>query len=250
MLKRLQGIIAGLIIGSIIYTALPSVALSLQKTIGVFTGVNIYVDDVILDPKDANGNPVETFIYNGTTYLPVRAISTALGKPIAWEGETSSVYIGKHSSDKPTAQLIDLDYFVNQGIYRSKLGVELGGGRMLDSKTYLDELLMDNLGNQHNNALGYHSNNGEYIIYKLNAQYSRLTGNFYWLYSQRTFSGSASVTIYGDNEFLCTSTTNNLANPVNIDIDITGILELRISMTGDWGYAQGMAAFGDIGLWN
>jgi hypothetical protein len=246
MSKRLQGIIAGLIIGSIIYTALPSVALSLQKTIGVFTGVNIYVDDIKLDPKDANGNPVETFVYNGTTYLPVRAISSALGKPIVWEGETSSVYIGKHSSDKPAAQLIDLDYFVNSNMYRSKPGSSLGKDTF-DSETYLKELLIDNLGNTHQNAFGYHSGNS--IIYKLNGQYSRLSGVFYWLYSQRSNGSKAQLVIYGDNETIYNKEISYLDEPLDVSLDITGVLELKIYMDGDWSFSQGRAAFGDVALY-
>jgi hypothetical protein len=101
-----------------------------------------------LEPKDANGNPVEAFMYNGTTYLPVRAISSAFDKSIVWDGETSGVYIGKHNGDTPATQpadtatqLMDLDYFANDRIYRSKLGVELGGDSVFDSKPYLEELL-------------------------------------------------------------------------------------------------------------
>ncbi len=41
-----------------------------KRTITVYSGVDIYVDDARLDARDANGNPVEVFIYNGTTYLP------------------------------------------------------------------------------------------------------------------------------------------------------------------------------------
>ena len=55
----------------------PALAIGLEKLISVSTGVNIYADGVKLDPKDANGNPVDVFIYNGTTYLPVRAVSDA-----------------------------------------------------------------------------------------------------------------------------------------------------------------------------
>ena len=60
----------------------PALAIGLEKLISVSTGVNIYADGVKLDPKDANGNPVDVFIYNGTTYLPVRAVSDALGVPV------------------------------------------------------------------------------------------------------------------------------------------------------------------------
>ncbi len=65
-----------------------------NKTIQVATGVSLYINDQKLDPKDPNGNPVEPFILDGTTYLPVRAVSEALGVPIQWEGSTWSVYIG------------------------------------------------------------------------------------------------------------------------------------------------------------
>ena len=58
----------------------PALAALAAKTIQVYTGVDVYVDDMKLEPTDANGNPVEVFVYNGTTYLPVRAVSEAVGK--------------------------------------------------------------------------------------------------------------------------------------------------------------------------
>ena len=76
-----------------------------KRTITVYSGVDIYIDDAKLDARDANGNPVETFVYNGTTYLPVRAVGEAVGKAVQWESKTSSVYIGQHKSDKPAVWL-------------------------------------------------------------------------------------------------------------------------------------------------
>lgn len=73
----------------------PAVAATTQKTITVSSGVSIFVDGVEMNPTDANGNPVETFIYNGTTYVPLRAVSQYLGKAVDWDGSTRSVYIGK-----------------------------------------------------------------------------------------------------------------------------------------------------------
>ena len=89
----------------------PALAAGLSKYIEVSTGVSVYVDDVKLDPRDANGNPVEVFIYNGTTYLPVRAVSNSLGIPIQWDGSTRSVYVGQHTGDKPAVWLANMDYF-------------------------------------------------------------------------------------------------------------------------------------------
>jgi hypothetical protein len=109
----------------------PSVAAMLQKQITVSTGVNIYVDDKKLNPVDANGNPVEVFIYNGTTYLPVRAIADAVGKPVMWDGATKSVYLGRHDTDKPAVMLHKLDYFDSGGALPQPLQVFLRMNRPL-----------------------------------------------------------------------------------------------------------------------
>ena len=94
------------ILCTLMLLALPEPALGalVGKTIQVYTGVNVNVDDVKIEPQDEHGNPVEVFSYNGTTYLPVRALSKAFGKPIQWDGKTLSVYVGKHSSDKPAGE--------------------------------------------------------------------------------------------------------------------------------------------------
>ena len=60
----------------------------------MITGVKIYVDGVEMKPTDANGKPVDTFIYNGTTYVPLRAVSQSLGENVQWDGATQTVYIG------------------------------------------------------------------------------------------------------------------------------------------------------------
>ena len=53
----------------------------------------------MIDPKDANGQTVEPFIYNGTTYLPVRAVGTAIGKDVSWDGVEKVVYLGAKPGD-------------------------------------------------------------------------------------------------------------------------------------------------------
>ncbi len=71
-------------------------AASTTKTIDVqYMDIKLVVDGVQVTPKDANGAVVEPFVYNGTTYLPVRAIGEALGKEVDWDGNTRTVYVGK-----------------------------------------------------------------------------------------------------------------------------------------------------------
>lgn len=57
-------------------------------------GINIVLKGETIQPKDANGNAVDPVIYNGTTYLPVRAIASALGLEVDWDGDTKTVYLG------------------------------------------------------------------------------------------------------------------------------------------------------------
>ena len=64
-----------------------------QKTINVSSGVKIYMNGKELIPTDVNGKVVDAFVYEGTTYLPARALSEALGKNVEWDDATGSVYI-------------------------------------------------------------------------------------------------------------------------------------------------------------
>ncbi len=45
-----------------------------RKTITVTSGVNVEFNNEAIDMTDANGKAVEAFIYNGTTYVPIRAV--------------------------------------------------------------------------------------------------------------------------------------------------------------------------------
>lgn len=59
----------------------------------LYDDIKILLDGKELVPKDANGNVVEAFIIDGTTYLPVRGISSALGLNVSWNDETKSVQL-------------------------------------------------------------------------------------------------------------------------------------------------------------
>lgn len=48
--------------------------------------------------KDANGALVYPIVYNGTTYLPLRAIGGVMGKEVSWDGNTQTATLGKVGS--------------------------------------------------------------------------------------------------------------------------------------------------------
>lgn len=49
--------------------------------------------------KDSTDKAIEPFIYNGTTYLPVRAVGEALGERVQWDGKTQTVYVGERPGE-------------------------------------------------------------------------------------------------------------------------------------------------------
>lgn len=229
-MKKRKIIIFVLAAVMVLSLALPAFA-AYSKKITVYPGVKIYVDDAKLNPTDVNGNTVEVFIYNGTTYLPVRAVSEALGEVVQWDGVTNSVYIGKHTGDKPAAWLTDLDYF---------------------TKSIIDEInctTKDNLGTEHKHSITfgyrYGGSNDYSIVYQLNKQYSQLTGQFYQQYYYRADDHSTAMEIYGDGELLWKGDAGGGMEPAIIDADITGVQKLEIKLYGD-AYDT---ALGDLGLW-
>lgn len=95
MKKRLICLLAGLLVGALIPTGIAFAKNSSVNIEAFYRDIKLFVDGVKVDPKDANGAAVEPFIYNGTTYLPVRAVGEAMGKTVSWDGKTSTVYVGE-----------------------------------------------------------------------------------------------------------------------------------------------------------
>lgn len=77
--------------GIITATSASVFAQQVEKTINVsYKDIKIYTDGNLINTDDDK----EAFIYNGTTYLPVRMVGEAFGKNIEWDGDTNSIYIG------------------------------------------------------------------------------------------------------------------------------------------------------------
>lgn len=58
-----------------------------------YRGISFVVNDTKIVPQDANGTPIEPFILDGTTYLPVRGMANALGIEVEWDAATSTVHL-------------------------------------------------------------------------------------------------------------------------------------------------------------
>lgn len=73
-----------------------------NQTITVQEGIRIYYNGNLIQPTDVNGRPVPGILWNGTTYLPVRALANAFGSEVDYDAKTNSVYLGSRQNiNKP-----------------------------------------------------------------------------------------------------------------------------------------------------
>ena len=102
---KIKGFVAGLCVATIVSSGIVF-ADSISKTVtAVYNNIKIVIDGTQITPTDANGNVVEPFIIDGTTYLPVRAVAQALGKEVNWDGSSNTVYLG----EMPEREFYSLD---------------------------------------------------------------------------------------------------------------------------------------------
>ena len=211
MKKTLKGYVMGFLSASLLVTGIGYAANTTTLYDVLTQGVKIVVDGQKINPTDANGNTVEPIIYNGTTYLPVRAVANAIGKAVYWDGPNYTVYLGDMDGklEYPTVMLKDMTSISNK----------------FDNARDL----IDNYGNQYGSALnGTNSMRDRTFEYLLNMKYSHFKATLY--VPEGTNSDRDTViTILADGKQIYASPVmNKTSRPVYIDLDIRGCNDFKI----------------------
>ena len=242
MKKNFLGLFAGMLAGFMLFCGIGVLAAQGGKSIEAFyRDIRVFVDGGEIVPKDANGKVVEPFIYNGTTYLPIRAVAEALGKDVAWDGENAIAYLGKKGQNEPDAYLSDLQYN-NYREAHSANSLDIINGSVTDynGKVYKSGLLfyIQNGWSEgryfsadiDGNAVNANSS----VSYPLNGQYKTLTGKIvlpksYNISTEKEDNCSVSETtviFVGDGEELYRATGVTASMPFSFDISVRGINQL------------------------
>ena len=87
----LSGVVVTLLIVCLFGTAMAKTG-SQSGTL-TFRDIKVTLDGSRIALTDATGAAVEPFIIDGTTYLPVRAVATALGLTVGWDNATNTVVL-------------------------------------------------------------------------------------------------------------------------------------------------------------
>jgi hypothetical protein len=67
----------------------------------IYRDIKIVINGESMIPRDVTGVIVEPFIYNGTTFLPIRAVGEALGLTVSWDGEKNIVSLTSPNAVPP-----------------------------------------------------------------------------------------------------------------------------------------------------
>ena len=187
----------------------PGFAATVAKTITVYTGITLYYDGVKVEPKDANGKKVEPLLYNGTTYLPVRAVSGLFGEDINWDGKTQSVYIGDMPGKK--TYLRDLPFYESSSL-------SLPDTLTMDGKTYVNCFKLGDASI---------TGNKEYVSWNLDGAYDTLEFDVGHIFANDT---AKQVIVYLDGQPAKIIDIGAGDKVKHVKVDLNGALRLKIQV--------------------
>lgn len=213
-------------------------AKSISETAEIFyNNIKIYIDGAEIVPKDANGNTIESFTMNGTTYLPIRAISNAFGQDVEWDGATQSIYIGKKDQTKPDNYLDRIQY--NDYKERddgSDFAIINGNITDFNNNIYTNGIIFWSADWR---PIEEDVDEAQILIsYPLNSQYKKLNGKIVLpkSYNLNTWgNGNAhtettDIWFYGDDKLLHKATGVTSSMPFKLDINVSGVNQLTIKI--------------------
>lgn len=220
MKKRLQGLIAGILIGTALTGGLVFAKSGTETIEAIYNNIKVYVDGVKISNKDSTGASVEPFIYNGTTYLPVRAVGEAIGKTVTWDGATQSVYLGGKPDEVQYLMDVCPPYAGN---------------------VYTDDFKM--AGKLYS---GFSLYRGDYSLFNLNGRYTYLNMMVGPVDGYCGLDDIATIKIILDNITVKTFDMNVTDYPTIISIPLNNALQMRIEYQSDYNTTR--IGFGNITL--
>lgn len=227
MREKLKGLVAGLLIGTTVAGGSVWAATGMRSIDVMFDNIKIYMNGELVEPKDANGQTVEPFVYNGTTYLPVRAVSNAIGKDVSWDGVEKVVYLGA----KPGSTENWLDVC---GPYQYRNGTEY---RLSDNKYFTMS------GKKYTNGftLGQWDSNAE-ALFNLNGKYNTLSFTVGHVDGKDTTDRTLNIYLDGIIAYTKELKYDDVAKKVTVPLN--GALQMKIEVAYSKGQIKSSVAYG------
>ena len=213
--EKAKHITCGVVMGAMLATAVPATAAQVTKSISVaYNNIKIVVDGQQVSTDKSN----EPFIYNGTTYLPIRAVGQAVGKQVSWDGRTNTVYLGNSPVANGEQYLVDVCPPYKGGIIKET--VKMAG------KTYVKAI---NIGDVYVESDA---------LFNLDGKYETLEFD---LGHVENYNGEVTYNFYVDGTLVKTIILEKDALPAHHIVPLNHGLQLKITRIGGGGYKSAMA---------
>lgn len=95
-MKKISKCMAFVLAACLLTTPALAAAKEVQGTL-TYGDISITVDGREITPTDVNGESTEPFVMNNSTYLPMRAVSEAMGFDVQWDGASNTVVINSEA---------------------------------------------------------------------------------------------------------------------------------------------------------
>lgn len=232
--EKIKGFVSGFLITILInIMTVNTFASPFSKSIEVlYNNIKLVVDGQSVQfGKDTAGNQIEPFIYNGTTYLPVRAVGEAVGKSVEWDGQTQTIYIGK--------KLIFEDevVFIGNGIEDMNFQKDRWNAKYTNE--YNSQFpIEDNIGNKYSNyfligidAYGISNGTWAYVEFPLNGQYKEFKTTVGIPKTSKDVARPRNIKIFADDRLIYENIIESGFMPEDINLNISGALKLKVQVS-------------------
>ncbi len=214
--EKMKGFIAGICV-MLLLTSVTVFAVGIDV---YMEGVRVYWDGVEKTLRNEKGEKVEPMIYDGTTYVPLRAMSQLMGKTVEWDQATTSVFVG----GKPVEETLHLEDLENTKIDRTGAYILTGEHakfNLKDQVTRCDNLLLDD---------------DDYNLYILDSKYTRLVGKAVMPYTHIGQTLESTLTFYsvendGTEHEIVTYKLKQTEEPIDVEVNLRGVENLKV----EWG---------------
>ena len=193
--------------------------------------IQVYVDNELVELKDVNGTVVKPILKNGTTYVPVRGVSNALGYYIRWNGQRKSVEIFK---DIVPEEGLSLDWVRPKELYSVDAYYESKGQSLLiNNRSYFNSLRFSVVLVASKSEFGFNST----ALLDLDSKYDYMTftighcdGEFG---GYTSFEDEKKMEFIVDGQVVKTYVIEPNSYPTEITVPLNYGLKLKIVSSGD-----------------
>ncbi len=229
MKQRLQGIVIGIAIGALCAGGIAYAKSATESIEVTYDNIKVYKDNVLCELKDVTGATVEPFIYNGTTFMPVRGSAELADMEVTWDSATRSVYLWDTMLPDGIYLMDVCEPYATSSYYKAYLQTEgqyfsMGGTKYSNGFTLCDC--------------------NDYAIFNLNGKYSTLELSIGHV--DDTGMQDTSVSFYVDGELVKEVYVDTEALPQTVSVPLNSGLQLKIATTDLEAGGYPYVGFGNI----